>query len=556
MICTPTYRDRVGNRVALDEGRGVFWEGALIHQYIYEAKGNERFIPVLLDDAPEDGVPFAMRPHHRYRVKAFALSDPGYEDLYRELTVQPAIVRPEIGEVVSLPPRGPTRKTEPQPGACPVDVARIDKYAPAELIGREAETAVIEQAWAKACNGEPHPFVLTFVALGGEGKTSLAAKWANDLAARGWPGCEAAFAWSFYNQGTREQAGASSDLFLAESIKFFGAETIEGESGHEKGKRLAKIVGAKRALLILDGLEPLQYPPTSPLAGQLKDDGVLALLKGLAQRNAGLCLATTRYAIDNLKGYAATAPQRDLAPLSEEAGAKLLAALGVKGTRKEREQLAADMKGHALTLEVVGGYLRDAHGGDIRKRDLIEFEEADAEEKGGHAFRAMAAYARWFEGEGEKGQRALAMLRLTGLFDRPADAGCLAALWRAPAIKGLTEALVDLSEAQRNVALQRLEDAKLLTVARDAGGALQSIDAHPLLREYFARELRKARPGAWKAAHRRLYEHLTTTTEDKPAPTLDDLQPLYQAVPHGCFAGLWQEVCEKVYRDAHLTRQR
>jgi len=414
IICTKTYRDRVENRVEFDVGRGAFWEGALIHQYIYEEKGNERFIPVLLGDAPDEAVPFPLRPHNRYRVKAFALSDPVYEDLYRELTSQPAIVRPEIGEVVLLPPRGPTRKTEPQPAATPIDVARIDKYAPVELIGREAETAVIEAAWAKACNGEPHPFVLTFVALGGEGKTSLAANWANGLAARGWPGCEAAFAWSFYSQGTREQVGASSDLFLAEAIKFFGAETIEGESGHDKGKRLLQIIGAKRALLILDGLEPLQYPPNSPLAGQLKDDGVLALLKGLAQRNAGLCLVTTRYAIANLKGYAATAPQRDLAPLSEQAGAKLLMALGVKGTEKEREQLAVDMKGHALTLEVVGGYLRDAHGGDIRKRDRIAFEEADAEEKGGHAFRAMAAYARWFEGEDEKGKRALAMLA-----DRP-----------------------------------------------------------------------------------------------------------------------------------------
>ena len=199
-------------------------------------------------------------------------------------------VRGPGDEIKMRPPREIARGEANRPPAPPVDVARIDKYAPAELIGREAETAVIEQAWAKACNGEPHPFVLTFVALGGEGKTSLAAKWANDLAARGWPGCEAAFAWSFYSQGTREQVGASSDLFLAEAIKFFGAEAIEGESGHEKGKRLAKIVGAKRALLILDGLEPLQYPPTSPLAGQLKDDGVLALLKGLAQRNAGLCL--------------------------------------------------------------------------------------------------------------------------------------------------------------------------------------------------------------------------------------------------------------------------
>ena len=37
--------------------------------------------------------------------------------------------------------------------------------------------------------------------------------------------------------------------------------------------------------------------------------------------------------------------------------------------------------------------------------------------------------------------RALAMLRLMGLFDRPANAGCLAALWTAPAIEGLTEPL-------------------------------------------------------------------------------------------------------------------
>ena len=40
VVCTPTYHDRVRNKVAFDQGRGVFWEGALIHQYIYEAKGN------------------------------------------------------------------------------------------------------------------------------------------------------------------------------------------------------------------------------------------------------------------------------------------------------------------------------------------------------------------------------------------------------------------------------------------------------------------------------------------------------------------------------------
>jgi hypothetical protein len=203
-------------------------------------------------------------------------------------------------------------------------------------------------------------------------------------------------------------------------------------------------------------------------------------------------------------------------------------------------------------LTIIGGYLRDAYGGDIRQRDRMKLDEADADEQGGHAFRAMDAYAEWFESDGEKGQRALAMLRLLGLFDRPADAGCLAALWRAPPIEDLTELLIALKEAQRNIVLTRLSGAKLVTINRSAAGALVSLDAHPLLREYFANALREKWPEAWKAAHKRLYQHLTTTTPDKIVATLDDLQPLYHAVAHGCFAGLQQDAREKVYQDRIL----
>jgi hypothetical protein len=198
-------------------------------------------------------------------------------------------------------------------------------------------------------------------------------------------------------------------------------------------------------------------------------------------------------------------------------------------------------------LTIIGGYLRDAYGGDIRQRHRIRLAEAAAEEQGGHAFRAMDAYAAWFESDGENGQRALAMLRLLGLFDRPAAADCLAALLKPPAIEGLTEPLIALGEAQRNVVLTRLAHAKLVAVNRSAGGALVSLDAHPLLREYFAKTLREKRPDAWRAAHKRVYEHLTTTTPDKPAPTLDDLQPLDQAVAHACLAGMQQKACDEVY---------
>ncbi len=449
------------------------------------------------------------------------------------------------------------------------DISRIIKDVPEKLIGREAELALLTDAWAKIQAQElERPRILTFVALGGEGKTSLVAKWIADLAAQDWPGCDAAFAWSFYSQGTRDQTAVSSDLFLAAALTFFGDAAMAGsaQGAFDKGRRLAQLVGERRALLILDGLEPLQYAPTSPTPGELKDQGIAALLKGLAATSHGLCIVTTRYALPDLRAFLGkTVREEKLTRLARAAGVQLLQTFGVKGSLRqdirsadgrtlwnEFEKLVEDVKGHALTLNLLASYLRDAHAGDIRKVGLVKLEEADAEEQGGHAFHVMNAYVRWLEGEAPNagGQRALALLRLMGLFDRPATADCLEALWRGEAIAGLTEPLIGLSDAQRNLSLKRLEDAKLLTVNRAASaGELVALDAHPLLREYFARRMREQQPEAWRAAHRRLYEHLCASTKEGDQPTLEDLEPLYQAVAHGCQAGKTEEARAEVFRD-------
>lgn len=447
------------------------------------------------------------------------------------------------------------------------DLSRILKYAPAKLIGREAEIKLLNDAWTKVQNGEPgRPRILSFVALGGEGKTALIAKWVAELAAQDWPGCDAAFAWSFYSQGMREQVAASSDLFLKEALSFFGDDADKAfaaspAGAFEKGQRLARIVGQRRGLLILDGLEPLQYAPTSPTPGQLKDSGLAALLKGLAAASHGLCVVTTRYSLPDLKAFwpappspagrgaggEGTAPEVKLLRLSRDAGVHLLKTLGVKGTAKEFATLVEDVKGHALTLTLLGGFLSRAFHGDIRQRDRVKFEKADEKMDGGHAFRTMAAYEQWLLRDGgEEGRREVAVLRLMGLFDRPADAGCLAAL-RSETIPGLTEPLAGLADDDWEFCLSGLEAAKLLTVNRDAAGALVSLDAHPHLREYFAKQLREQKPDAWRAAHRRLYEHLCANTQEGDQPGLEDLQPLYQAVAHGCQAGLPQVACDDVY---------
>lgn len=448
-----------------------------------------------------------------------------------------------------------------------IDISRIVNLTQKPLVGRTHETSLLSESWDKAVRSEQgRPHVLTFVGLGGEGKTSLVANWAADLAAQSWPGCDGAFAWSFYTQGTRQDA-VSSDLFLAEALTFFGEASSAGsrQSAFDKGRRLAQLVGERRALLLLDGLEPLQHGPTSPTPGELKDQGLAALLKGLAATSRGLCVVTTQYAMPDLRAFhGKTAREETLTRLSRSAGVRLLKALGVTGSDlrnlppkdgdehseqvSEFEQLVEDVQGHALTLTLLGGYLCDAHAGDIRKRDLVRLEEADAEERGGHAFRVMDAYTRALESDGDKGQRALALLRLLGLFDRPATAESLEVLWHGEAITGLTESLVGLRDAQRNLTLKRLEDARLLTVNRAAGsGELIALDAHPLVRDYFARRVREQQPEAWRAAHRRLYEHLSTTTQEGDQPTLEGLQPLYQAVSHGCQAGLLQEALDDVY---------
>ena len=439
------------------------------------------------------------------------------------------------------------------------------RHGAEHLFGRDTELAELDEAW-----NNPATQVLTIVAWGGVGKTSLVFEWMARRSAAGWPGFERVFDWSFYSQGTREQGVASADAFVAKALEFFGDRQMakSAASPWDKGARLAQLVAGRRTLLVLDGLEPLQHPP-GPLGGQLKDPALEALLMGLALHNPGLCLLTTRQQLTDLAPFRqTTAPQWDLEDLSEEAGAALLHRSGatragpaaIKQDDPELRAASREVEGHALTLRLLGSYLALAEEGNVRKRDSVTFADADrqfrtgrdgAEEPYGHAFKVMAACERWLATGGDDGARQLAVLRLLGLFDRPASAGCLTALRESPAIAGLTEPLVGLSDANWTITLKRLADCGLISVQSEQSAIRNrqsAIDAHPLIREYFAKQLREKNLEGWRAAHRWLYEHLTGSTEHQP-DTLEGLQPLYQAVAHGCQAGLHQEACDEVYHD-------
>jgi hypothetical protein len=77
--------------------------------------------------------------------------------------------------------------------------------------------------------------------------------------------------------------------------------------------------------------------------------------------------------------------------------------------------------------------------------------------QGVHARQVMESYQIWF-GEGPE----LSVLRMLGLFDRPADEKAIAALLKPPVIPGLTESLTYLNPTEWRTVLAKLRRARLL----------------------------------------------------------------------------------------------
>ena len=332
--------------------------------------------------------------------------------------------------------------------------------------------------------------------------------------------------------------------FVDEALRFFGDEDPTVGSPWDKGERLAQLVRESRTLLVLDGLEPLQHLPTSGDAGRIKDPALQALVRELAASNPGMCVISTRQTVADISGTLTI----DLEHLSDKAGAALLKALGVKGLQEELKHASQDVNGHGLALTLLGTYLSKAYDGDVRRIGEVELLKAD-DRRGAHARKLMEKYEHWL-GNGSE----LSILRLLGLFDRPAEAGSIQALRTVPAISGLTDSLVNLSQEDWSYAVSNLRDCGLVSPTSSGDSDSQSLDAHPLVREHFAEQLTERFPDAAKEAHRRLYEHLKQSAPELP-DTLQAMMPLYHAVAHGCKAELWQEALDDVYLERIVRRQ-
>ena len=415
----------------------------------------------------------------------------------------------------------------------------LPKTAP-RLFGREHEVEKLRDAWL-----DPEVRVMTVVAAGGVGKSALVNHWLRDLRDRDYLGAQRVLAWSFYSQGTKENLVAA-DVFVRFALDWLGDNEPLPTNPAAQGARLAAMVRRHRMLLVLDGLEPLQYPETAPdVGGTLTDSSIATLLRELAAPGwDGLCLITTRVPVAGITAPdsgAAAIEQLDLRNLDIRSGVSLLESLiGRQQNTEEAEQAVAAVHGHALAINLLGRYLRDAHGGRISGRFGIE-RLSGAVADGGHAQRIMELYAEWLRQYRRLGE--LAILDVIGLFDRPAPFPAIAAVL---ADTDLGQDMPDLSEFdgpewQRCVADLR----RMGLLADETAGLPGTLDAHPLVREYFRDRLRHLSPALWEAGNLSLYRYYQQRAPEQPANAAD-MNLLYAAVNHGCTIGRHQEVYDQI----------
>jgi len=411
-----------------------------------------------------------------------------------------------------------------------ISIARLPVTG-SELFGREAELQILDDAWA-----DPKTNIVSFVAWGGVGKTALVNHWLKQRMVRdNYRGAERVYAWSFLNQGSEERA-ESADLFIEQTLRWFGDVDPSGGTPWDKGQRLARLIRQSRTLLILDGIEPLQHPP-GPQEGRLKEVALQVLLVELAAEQPGLCVISTRTRVSDLIEFEnSTILRHDLEQLSPQAGAQILRSLKVMGSDEELEQSSRELGGHAFSLTLLGSYLDEVFDGDIQRRKEIENLFHDTR-YGAAAQSMIAAYEGWL-GEGME----LAILRLVGLFSGPADVEIIEALRKPPAIKGLTEPLQHFKHREWNQAVAKLRRLKLLGQTLFDG----ALDAHPLVREHFKQQLKHDLPTAWREANDRIYEYLKTATKEFP-DNVEEMSDLYSAVAYGCAANRYEEALREIY---------
>ncbi|MFH1564062.1 MAG: tetratricopeptide repeat protein [Nitrospirota bacterium] len=389
-------------------------------------------------------------------------------------------------------------------------------------VGRKEELTRLNQ-----CYQAKEIKIVALVGWGGFGKTTIARKWYEMLSKNNIQP-DGIFGWSFYKN-------RSQDAFLEASLDYLSQGNPEVRELRNAPARFAKLteyLNKGRFLFILDGLEVIQEDRQSDKFGNLKDTSMQGFLQNWAggEIRESFCLITTRVPMTDLKnwenkGYISI----NIEELKREDGIELFKRWKIKGEEDELGRLVEEYGSHALSLTLVAGFLNDFCNRDAKRAKEIPFYEMKDEEN--KALRILRAYDERLTNE----QRIF--LQIFSCFLRPIDDDAINQVFRKEIkLKDGTvfnESLVSMSEFEFKQMGHHLEERRLIYKGT----------THPLIKNYFEKGLAKE---ARIAINRRLYHYIGSLAPEIPK-SLEEMQPLFEQIYHGCKAGMYQEAYWDVY---------
>lgn len=489
-----------------------------------------------------DGRPLLYKLHFRgWSQQGFWYDDNALYEGTREgrLDIWPTRTSTRTEPTISIPKIEPTINIERMPRPL------SDR---AKLVGRAEYLRNLIIAF-----DNPDIAVVAVIGIAGVGKSFLIDAFLKNLAHEDYKGVAAVYAWSFYDQGSHTTESSSMQFFVS-ALPFFGHKGDIPSTEGGKAERLSELMSEEKCLLVLDGIETLQYAPHVN-GGVFSDQAMGDFLRLTARRGkgrGGLVLVASRSPLKELQEWSGDRYREILLDTLEHTeGGQLLRNLGVNGSDKELELISGQMGRNPLALVLLGHLLLEHFDGDVKRTprlpEAISCDDASRHAKDDasrHAKRVMQWYDDLWRSDAAPER---VFLHLLGLFGRPMDGRELRVLL-ARADVARQSSLADLTDDDWAGMENRLKQAGLahrasigrnVTSREDYAARWEDEtrwDAHPLVREFYGDKLRIEDPLKWRQAHQVLFDHFKgVATEEQPSGA-EGLEPLYRAVYHGCLA--------------------
>jgi hypothetical protein len=419
-----------------------------------------------------------------------------------------------------------------------VDTSRLPKPT-IRLIGRNTELKKLTTALIK-----PNISLAIIEAAGGIGKSALIDEWLQSIALNNYYGKTRVFGWSFYSQGLHSTY-TNSQEFFSKVLEFLGVDNIP-DAGYEKARLLARCMQQQPCLLILDGLEPLQFAEDlQGVNGELRDKVLKEFIDHFRRRTTGnsfILISSRQPLMELINWHKEHYLRLPLETLRDTKGGELLDILGVKGNKNELRAISNDLNGHALSLVLMGRLLRKYHEGDCRyAKALPPLESVYSDEEDNKESRQVIRVLKYYDCLQDATSRCF--LQIIGLFDRPMS-------WEEKNVlidkAQHAKPLRVLTAKQWQEVNKKLEESGLLLGIKGDSERIEW-DTHPIIRSYFGRMFKEKHREAFKQAHRVLFDYYQQIPDKEYPDTIEEMRPLYRAVAHGCLAGEYRKALFDVF---------